>query len=139
MEWSNLGSLGSGWLAFALIAAAGALPIGYRMRNGRRATPTSTLTQVHVAAGIGVVLVAFLHALLGLLALGSSRAIGASDLAIWAGSAALLVLMAHVGIGLQLRNPKLRRRLELRSKHVVTAATIALCAVVHVALLVGGE
>jgi hypothetical protein len=90
---------------------------------------------MHVGLGIAVAVTAFVHALFGVMALGSSRAIGVSDWAIWAGSIALLVLMAHVGLGLQLRDLKLRNRAELRLKHLATALVITACAVTHVVML----
>jgi hypothetical protein len=135
MEWSELTSLGSGWLAFGLILAAGAIPVGYRLRDGRRAAPSSAPISLHVSLGIAVAAAAFVHALLGILSLGSSRAIGAGNAGLLAGAVALLVLMAHVGIGLQLRNPKLRKRPELRRKHLATALIISVCALTHVAML----
>ena len=135
MEWSELTSLGSGWLAFGLILGAGVIPVGYRLRAGRRAPPTSRPISLHVSLGIAVAAAAFIHALFGVLSLSSERAIGAGNLGLLAGALALLVLMAHVGIGLQLRNPKLRKRTELRGKHVVTALLITAFAVAHVAML----
>lgn len=135
MDGSELISLGSGWVTFALVFLAGAVPLGYRLRQGQRAAPTSSPISFHVLLGLGVVLAALVHSLAGVLSLGSPRAIGASDLAIWAGVAAVLVLMAHVGVGLQLRNPKLRTRPALRKRHLATALTIAVCAVVHAVLL----
>lgn len=142
MEWTELTSLGSGWLAFGLILSAGAIPLGYRLREKRRAAPTSRPISLHVSLGIAVAAAAFVHALLGVLSLGSARAIGAGNAGLLAGAIALLVLMAHVGIGLQLRNPQLgkkkgqlRKRQELRGKHLMTALTITVFAVAHVAML----
>jgi hypothetical protein len=76
-----------------------------------------------------------LHALFALLSLGSPGAIGAGDLALFAGAGALMVLLAHVGIGLQLRNPTLRKRNETRRRHLFTASTITVLALVHVWML----
>ena len=129
----------SGWVTLALIVIAAMLPLGYRLKNSRRAAPVSRLTGTHVGIGVAVVLMAFGHSLFGVLSLGSSSAIAAGDLAIALGGVALLVLMAHVGIGLQLRNPKLRSRQEQRRKHIATATTIAVFAVSHAVLLLTAE
>jgi hypothetical protein len=118
-----------------LVFVAGAIPLGYRLRVGRRAAPNSEPISWHVALGLAVVGAAFIHSVLGVLSLGYPRAIGASELAIWAGVFAALVLMAHVGIGLQLRNPKLRDRTQRRRWHLATALTIAVCALAHAVLL----
>jgi hypothetical protein len=135
MDGTELASLGSGWLTLGLVFTAGLVPLGFRLRHRRRAAPNSGPISLHVALGLAVVAAAFVHSVLGVLSLGSERAIGASELSIWAGVIAVLVLMAHVGVGLQLRNPKLRERTRLRRWHLTTALTIAVCAVVHALLL----
>ena len=65
------------------------------------------------------------------MSLGSASAIEAGNLALAAGGMALLVVMAHVGIGFQLRNPQQRKRSKLRRQHQITAATIVVFSLVH--------
>ena len=125
----------SGWLALGLIFVAGLVPIAVRLRAGHRAGPRSHPISIHVALGTATALGAFVHGLLALLSLGSSKAIAAGDLALAAGAGALLVLMAHVGIGLQLRDPKLRQRQPTRNKHIATALTITVLALAHAVML----
>jgi hypothetical protein len=45
---------------------------------------------------------------------------------------ALFVLVAHVGIGLQLKNPKIRGRSGKRRAHWATAITIIVMVFLHV-------
>ena len=127
----------SGWLAAALILGAGVVPIVQRLREGKRAAPTSGSTQLHVKVGLGVALVTFVHTLLAVLALGSPSAVAVGDLALAAGGLAFLVLMAHTGLGLQLRQPKLRQRSDKRRSHTLTAITIVVAVAAHAALLLG--
>jgi membrane-bound metal-dependent hydrolase YbcI (DUF457 family) len=138
MEWSGtllpLLGRGSGWLALALVMSAAAIPIGHRLRVGRRAAPQSATTALHVTLGVATTAAAFTHALFGVFSLGSPRAIGAGNAGLAAGALALLVLMAHVGIGLQLRDPKLRTRQEKRRTHQVTALIISACAIGHIVM-----
>jgi O-antigen/teichoic acid export membrane protein len=135
MDGSELASRLSGWLALALIFVAGFVPIGVRLRAGRRAATRSRPIGIHVALGTATALAAFVHGLLALTSLGSSSAIAGGDLALAAGAGALLVLMAHIGIGLQLRDPKLRERQRMRGKHIATALTIAILALAHAIML----
>ena len=116
-------------MGFIVVAAL--LPLGYRWYAGRRAAPQSRVTAFHVAVGVVVALVAFVHALMAVLSLGTAQAIGAGNLGLALGGIAVFVLMAHVGIGLQLRRPKLRDRPATRAKHRFTALTIAAFAVLH--------
>ncbi len=82
---------------------------------------------------------AFSHTLTAVLALGSPSAIGAGDWALASGAAAFLVLLAHTGLGLQLRKPKLRRRGDIRRQHWTTATLIVTAIVVHVGLLLNAS
>jgi len=126
----------SGWLTLGLVLLAGVIPLGYRWKIGRRADPQSRPISMHVTLGIATAAAAFAHALFSVMSLGSAKVVAAGNLALALGGAALLVLMAHVGIGLQLRNPKLRKgRKPLRKKHLVTAITITLCAIAHTVML----
>jgi len=135
MQWSELTAIASGWLAFVLIFAAALVPVGYRLRAQRRAAPRSRTISIHVIIGVSVAGAAFVHGLFGVMQLGSPGAIAGGNLALFAGAAALLVLMAHVGIGLQLRDPKLKRRPQTRAKHLATAFTIMVLALVHAVTL----
>ena len=128
----------SGWFALVLIGATALVPIITRFRLGRRASPTSSPIRIHVIAGVLVALCAFIHSLFALLSLGSAGAISGGNLALFAGAGALMVLIAHVGIGLQLRDPKLKKRAQTRRRHIVTASTISALAVVHLVLLWSG-
>jgi hypothetical protein len=128
-------SRATGWVAVTLIVCAALLPLGYRLRNQRRAAPDSSLLSVHVVLGLATSAAAFFHALTILPALGSPEAIGGGALPLAAGSGAFFVLIAHVGVGLQLRNPAVKQRADKRKKHLATAITIALAAAIHVAIL----
>jgi len=135
MEWSAFASLGTGWLTLCAIFVAATVPLGAHLKLRRRAAPRSSPIKLHVSIGVATAVAAFIHALFGVLSLGSARAIGGGNAARFAGAGALLVLVAHVGIGLQLHDPKLKKRPETRRKHVVTATIIAVCALLHVVLL----
>jgi hypothetical protein len=76
-------------------------------------------------------LLGFLHPLTALFSLGSEAAIGGGVLGLGLGALALVVLLAHTGIGLKLRNPKLRERASSRRTHLVTALTILALALAH--------
>lgn len=130
----TLGSL-TGWLAVSLVAAAACVPALHRLRAGRRAAPDSRATAVHVAIGLATAAAAFAHGLFAVLSLGSPEAIGGGVLGLAAGGVAFLVLLAHTGLGLQLRDVKLRRRPEKRRAHTMTAIAIAVTATVHAAAL----
>lgn len=129
----------SGWLAAAAILMAALVPIQHRLRHEKRAQVESSTTRLHVAFGMGVAGVGFAHALLSLFSLGASSTIGQGQLALACGGGALFVLMAHAGIGFQLRDPKLRKRPEKRRTHVITATTIIVLVVLHAVLLLRGS
>jgi putative copper export protein len=129
----------SGWLAAAAILMAALVPIQHRLRHEKRAQVESGTTRLHVAFGMGVAGVGFGHALLSLFSLGASSTIGQGQLALACGGGALFVLMAHAGIGFQLRDPKLRKRPEKRRAHVITATTIIVLVVLHAVLLLRGS
>lgn len=82
---------------------------------------------------------AFSHTLTAVLSLGSPSAIGAGELALLSGAVAFVVLLAHTGLGLQLRKPKLRRRDEIRRQHWTTAIIITLAVLAHVVLLLRAD
>jgi predicted membrane channel-forming protein YqfA (hemolysin III family) len=129
----------TGWLAIALVALAAAVPAVHHVRVGRRAAPDSRATSLHVSIGLATAAVAFFHSLFAVLSLGSASAIGGGVLTLGAGGIAFLVLLAHTGLGLQLRDVKLRRRAEKRRAHALTASLIAIAAVVHAAALIAAR
>lgn len=125
----------SGWLAFAFIVLAATVPLLYRAREHKRATPESPTIRTHVLLGLATSLTAFLHTGLVLPELGSEAAVGGGTIAFFAGALAFMVMIAHAGLGLGLRNPKIRDRAERRRRHATTAALLAAIVVVHVVLL----
>ena len=125
----------SGWATIVFIFVAGIVPLGFRLFNGRRAAPESRPTSIHVTIGTVVAITAFGHALLAVMSLGTPQAIGGGNLGLALGVAAVFVLMAHIGIGLQLHDPQLRKRKEMRIKHLFTALTIAAFAIAHTAII----
>ena len=129
----------SGWVAAAAILMAALVPIQYRLRHEKRAPVESGATRVHVAFGMGVAGVGFGHALLSLFSLGASSTIGQGQIALACGGGALFVLMAHAGIGFQLRDPKLRKRPEKRRTHLMTATIIIVLVALHATLLLRGS
>lgn len=125
----------SGWLAATAVALAALVPLVARLRAGRRAAPTSPTIRSHVALGVATAALAFGHTMVVLPALGSPAATGGGMAALLPGVAAFFVLLAHVGVGLQLRDPKLRDRPKKRRVHAATATTIALAVALHAILL----
>lgn len=125
----------SGWIAFVAIFAAGLVPIGYRLRTGKRGSPGSQAISTHVILGVVTSLLAGAHTFMVMPELGSPRAIAGGMLALAAGALAFFVLFAHVGLGLQLRKEKLKDRPTKRRMHLATALTIAILASLHAALL----
>jgi formate-dependent nitrite reductase membrane component NrfD len=128
----------SGWLALLVITSAGFVPLSQRLRRGRRAEVGSAPMRVHVALGIAASAAAALHTLMALPALGSAAAISGGALALVPGAVAFLVVVAHVGIGLQLRSPKLRARANKRRAHQITALCIVVLAALHAVVLLRG-
>jgi len=129
----------TGWVAAGLILVAGLVPIGHRLRAGKRAAVASPTNKVHVVIGLVTAAIAFLHTLLSVLALGSPSAVAVGDLALAAGGLAFLVLIAHTGLGLQLRDPKLRGRVEKRRSHTITALLIVAAVAAHAVLLLTAD
>jgi hypothetical protein len=125
----------SGWVTLAFIFVAGLVPLGYRLLEGRRAGPHSRPISLHVMVGVVVAATAFAHAMVAVTSLGTPQAIGGGNLGLALGGVAVFVLMAHIGIGLRLRDPKLRRRKELRGRHRLTALTIVAFAIAHTVII----
>ena len=122
-------------MAVALIVGAACLPLVHRVRLQRRATLQSPTTRYHVWFGLGTALFAFFHTVVSLPSLGSPGAIGGGALPLFSAGAAFFLLIAHSGLGLQLREPKLRERAEKRRAHTLTAIAIAIAVAVHVVAL----
>jgi hypothetical protein len=125
----------TGWLATAAAVFAALVPAIHRVRVGKRAAPGSSPIRLHLAVGLGAAAFAFLHTLTVLPALGSPAAIGAGVLALLSGGAAFFLLVAHAGLGLELRDPKLRDRVRKRRMHTTTAVLIAAAVTIHIAML----
>lgn len=125
----------SGWLATLAIVIAAAIPLGMRLRIGRRAAPSSGAIRTHVILGFVTSAFAFGHTLLVVPALGSPAATGGGMLALAPGGLAFVLLIAHAGLGLQLRDEKLKQRAKTRRSHATTAVAIAIAVAVHVVLL----
>jgi hypothetical protein len=128
-----------GWISVLAIAVSAAIPLGFRMTAKKRASPDSTPIRFHVALGTTTTVMAFAHTLSALSDLGSSAAIGGGFVALMTGGVAFTIIIAHAGIGLQLRDVRLRDRIAKRQKHVATALTIAVIVTAHVWLLRVGE
>jgi len=125
----------SGWLATLAIVVAAVIPLGMRLRIGKRPAPTSEAIRTHVILGFVTSAFAFGHTLLVVPALGSPAATGGGMMAIAPAGLAFVLLVAHAGLGLQLRDEKLRQRAKTRRSHATTAVAIAIAVTVHIALL----
>jgi hypothetical protein len=125
----------SGWIAAVLIVLAALVPLVARVRAGKRPPPTAPPIQIHVVAGLATSLAAFLHTGLVLPELGSPAAVAGGSPALFAGAVAFLVLVAHGGLGLRLRDVRLRDRSSRRRRHVITAVLLALTVAAHAWLL----
>lgn len=125
----------TGWLAVALLGTAGALPLLYRARAGARPPVGSRTVGLHSALGGAAALMVFVHTLTAFSALGASGAVGGGDVALASGAAGFLVIVLHVGFGLELRRPKLKARAKKRRLHVATAILLSLAVITHVFVL----
>ncbi len=125
----------SGWLATIAIVIAAAIPLGMRLRIGKRPAPSSPAIRTHVILGFVTSAFAFGHTLLVVPALGSPAATGGGMLAIAPAGLAFVLLIAHAGLGLQLRDEKLKRRAKTRRSHATTAIAIAIAVTIHIVLL----
>jgi hypothetical protein len=125
----------TGWVAYALIASAATVPLGFRLMNKRRAAPDSKPIGIHATIGICAAAAAGFHTLAILPSLGSPAAVGGGMIAILPATLAFFLLFAHVGVGMQLRNTKLRDRPKKRRLHLFLATAIGITATAHVVLL----
>lgn len=129
----------SGYAAVVLILVAGSLPLYYRVSVKRRASPQSPTIRAHVAFGLATAFLAFLHTIVALPALGSPGAVGGGLLPLASAGCAFFLLIAHAGIGLQLRDVRLRDRARKRRTHAFTAAAIVVAVTTHVAGLLSAS
>src|SRR4051812_3694837 len=125
-------AIGFGWLAVALILLSASLPLGFRLRAKKRASPDSKPIRTHVWLGISTSVVAFAHSVFVLPGLGSPAAVEGGVGALLPGVAAFFILMAHSGVGLQLRDVRLRDRPRKRRLHIATAIAIVVTVAAHV-------
>jgi cytochrome b561 len=128
-------SLASGWLAASLVLSAGGVPVIHRVLFHRRAATDSPPMRAHVVLGLVTATFALGHTLTVLPSLGSPAAVGGGSAALAPGAIAFFLLFAHVGLGLQLRAPRLRDRAKKRRLHGVFAASIVALAAAHVIAL----
>jgi uncharacterized membrane protein len=125
----------SGWLATIAIVIAATIPLGARLRLGKRAAPSSSAIRTHVILGFVTSAFAFIHTLLVVPALGSPAATGGGMTAIAPAGLAFVLLVAHAGLGLQLRNERLKTRAKTRRSHTTTAIAIAVAVTIHIDVL----
>ena len=128
----------TGWAAAALVVIAALAPLYARLRAGKRAAPDAPPMRLHVVLGLATGFAAFLHTVVVVPALGQPEVIAGGMLALAPGGVAFFVLVAHTGLGLQLREPKLKKRADKRRAHVTTATIIAIAVAMHVVVLMRG-
>ncbi len=121
----------SGWLALAAVLLAALVPIVHRLRFGQRAAFASPPVRLHVVVGMTAAALGALHPLTALFALGSPEAVGAGVYGLGLGGLAFVVLLSHAGIGLELRDPKLKKRAASRRRHTITAVVLSTLGVAH--------
>lgn len=121
----------SGWIAVALMLAAAFVPLGYRLRFGGRAPGGSRSIALHQLVGMTAAALGCLHPLTALFALGSPEAVGAGEIPLALGGLAFVLLIAHAGRGLRLRDPKLKDRPRARRAHLTTAIAILIAIGAH--------
>jgi hypothetical protein len=129
----------SGWFAAGLLAVAFSIPAGHWLLRRKRAPFDSRPVTTHIAIGMGAAGAGFLHPLVALLALGSPGAVGGGDLGLAFGGFAFMMLLAHTGLGLALRDPKLKKRANARRAHLTTASIILASVGAHAALCLIGD
>ncbi len=128
----------SGWFAAALVVFAATLPLGHRIWAHRRAALGSPTIKTHVVLGLSTAGAALVHTLSVLPSLGAPAVVGAGMLALAPASAAFFLLFAHVGVGIKLRDPRLRDRSAKRRLHVILALSIAATVAAHIVALMRG-
>jgi len=119
----------------AFIVGAWGIPSAHRVFARRRAVVTSRATRTHVVLGFSAAAMAIVHTIAAIPELGSSAVIRAGMIALVPACIAFFLLFAHVGVGLRLRHPALRKRPKVRRLHVVLALSIVTTVTVHVVAL----
>ena len=127
----------TGFGTIALMTAAALVPLVVRVMLKKRAAPDSTPTRAHVMLGLAVSIVCFVHTGVALPSVGAPGAAGGGMLAMIPASIGFALLIAHGGLGLQLRNVKLKDRLKKRRMHTATAILIFIVACIHIGALLG--
>lgn len=125
----------TGWLAVAAIVFSVSVPLLQRLRFGKRAAPGSPSIRQHVVVGLATAALAFAHTFVVIPQLGSPAATEGGMAALLPAGAAFFLLVAHAGLGLQLRDPKLRDRAKKRRMHTVTATLIGVTVAIHAIVL----
>lgn len=125
----------TGWFAAICVLSAGLLPLGHRLARRKRAALVSTLVRAHVMLGVVVSALAFVHVIAAIPALGEASVVDAGMTALAPAVIAFFGLVAHTGVGLQLRRPELRERPAKRRVHQITATVIVLAVAAHVLAL----
>jgi hypothetical protein len=125
----------TGWTSIALIVTAAAVPLVQRVRLGKRPPPDAPGTRLHVVIGLAVCVICFLHTGVVLPMVGAPGAIGGGMLAMIPACVGFGMLVAHAGLGLQLRRPKLKDRIKKRRMHMATAIIIFVAASTHIGAL----
>lgn len=121
----------TGWLAISAIVLAAAVPALHRVFVGKRASPLSRTVRLHAAAGVLAAVLAYGHVFVAVPALGESAMVRAGSAALLPALLAAFLLVAHVGVGIRLRSPKLRERVRLRRFHLIAAITIFASSLAH--------
>ncbi len=129
----------SGWATITLISAAGLVPLVARISARKRLPTESAATRTHVLLGLGVCVVCFLHTGVTLPNVGAPGAAAGGMLAMIPACLGFALLIAHAGLGLSLRRPKLKDRITKRRMHAVTATVIFLAACTHIAAIVAAK
>ncbi len=125
----------SGFVGGAFIFGALAIPIVHCVFAHRRAVVTSRVTRTHVVFGFSAAAMAIVHTIAAIPELGSSAVIRAGMIALVPACIAFFLLFAHVGVGLRLRHPTLKKRPKVRRLHVILALSIVTTVTVHVVAL----
>ncbi len=128
----------TGWLAVLAIAFAVLVPAVQRLRHGKRAAPGSEPIRLHVMVGLATAAFAFLHTIVVIPELGNPAVTAGGMTALFPAGAAFFLLVAHAGLGLQLRDPKLKDRTKKRRMHTTTAVLIVLTVTIHAVVLERG-
>lgn len=129
----------TGWVAFAAIAVAAAIPTLHRVFLRRRASPLSPALGWH--AGIGALAGVFVlvHAGAAMPDLGDPSVVRAGNVALVPALVAAFLVVAHIGVGLRLRSPRCPARVRVRRTHAVLATTIVVAASAHVVALLAAH